>query len=202
MKRGREVEFSVEREVFDAAGVPRRLRVASRYVIDEGAGAPTAADLASAVTQLDRELEGAVAQAGFRGSSARADRGRTELLETYRPRRSQLIDALLADGEVTEGEAKILREALPARAPALPTRDLAPDRALVPETDRPLAAMPLSVDRAPSSPRPVPELLATFQIATLKQAGAIRARRQISYDEYMALKRHFGGGASAPASTA
>ena len=77
---------------------------------------------------------------------------------------------------MTEGEAEILRAFLsstpasPAAIARVPSAVMAP----VPETDRPLAAMPLSVDRAPSSPRPVPELLATFQIATLKQAGAIR----------------------------
>jgi hypothetical protein len=47
------------------------------------------------------------------------------------------------------------------------------------------------LDRTPSSPRPVDELVRTYRIESIKQAGAVRARRQISYEEYMALKRHF-----------
>ena len=67
LKRGREVELSVEREVLDASGIPRRLRVSARFLLDEGAETPNAAELAKAVAQLDRELEGAASQAGFRG---------------------------------------------------------------------------------------------------------------------------------------
>jgi hypothetical protein len=44
----------------------------------------------------------------------------------------------------------------------------------------------------------VPELLRTFQIETLRQAGAVRARRQISFEEYMALKRHFEAASAGP----
>jgi hypothetical protein len=33
--------------------------------------------------------------------------------------------------------------------------------------------------------------LRVYQINSLKQAGAVRARREISFSEYMALKRHF-----------
>jgi hypothetical protein len=204
LRRGREVELSIEREVLDASGVPRRLRLSARFLLEDGATAPTPAELARALRDLDRELDGARAEAGFRGPVPRAERSRTELLETYRPRQPQLIDALLADGEVTEHEAEILRAALPASAASRPPaeRETAPAKPAIPETDRPLAAMPLSVDRTPTVARPVAELLATFQIGSLKQAGAIRARRQISYDEYMALKRHFAASEPSTGSTA
>lgn len=191
LRRAREFELSVEREILDTSGVSRRVRLTSHFLLPDGASAPTPAEYAEAIRELDRELEAARAQAGFRGPAPRVDRSRTELLETYRPRQAELVDALLADGEISEGEAEMLRSALPT--PRAGPRSEAPTKpTLVPETDRPLAAMPLSNDRAPTVARPVTELLATFQIATLKQAGAIRARRQISYDEYMALKRHFG----------
>ncbi|MCI4357561.1 MAG: hypothetical protein L3J95_04235 [Thermoplasmata archaeon] len=190
LRRGREVELSVEREVLDAVGVPRRIRVSAHFSIEEGSTGPSPIELAAALRDLDKELDSARAEAGFRGPVPRADRSRTELLETYRPRRPQLVEALLADGEVTPAEAEILRSALPT-APRSEGASTVPKAAFA-DTDRPLAAMPLSNDRTPNVPRPVPELLATFQIGSLKQAGAIRARRQISYDEYMALKRHFG----------
>jgi hypothetical protein len=51
----------------------------------------------------------------------------------------------------------------------------------------------------------VEELLHTYQITSLRQAGAVRARRQISFDEYMSLKRHFAAseaGAPDPGPTA
>ena len=32
---------------------------------------------------------------------------------------------------------------------------------------------------------------AEYAVDSLKQAGAVRARREISFAEYMALKRHF-----------
>jgi hypothetical protein len=60
--------------------------------------------------------------------------------------------------------------------------------------DRPLAAAPVGVDRSLPPARPVADLLREFGITSLKQAGAVRARRQISFAEYMALKRHFESG--------
>jgi hypothetical protein len=202
LRRGREVDLSIEREFLDGEGVPRKLRVAARFTNESGDRPPTPEELAAAFRELDRDLEAARTGAGYRGPAPRSDRSRAELLETYRPRQPELVEALLADGEVTEREAEILRAALPPSRPRPSTPTSAPPRAPIPETDRPLAAMPLSNDRTPTTPRPVAELLATFQIGSLKQAGAIRARRQISYDEYMALKRHFGASDPAAGSTA
>jgi hypothetical protein len=65
--------------------------------------------------------------------------------------------------------------------------------------------VPLAAEPKLPPARPVPELLRTFQIASLRQAGAVRARRQISFAEYMALKRHFestDGDAKPPAAPA
>ncbi len=63
-------------------------------------------------------------------------------------------------------------------------------------TDQPLAAAPIVAERSLEGARSVSELRRTYQIDTLKQAGAVRARRQISFAEYMALKRHFEAEAS------
>ncbi len=202
LRRGREVDLSIEREFLDGDGIPRKLRVSARFTNESGDRPPTAEELAGAFRELDRDLEVARTKAGYRGPAPRTDRSKAELIETYRPRQPELVEALLADGEVNEREAELLRATLPTVRPTPPTPAAAPFRAPIPETDRPLAAMPLSNDRTPTVPRPVPELLSTFQIGSLKQAGAIRARRQISYDEYMALKRHFAASDPGAGSTA
>ena len=139
----------------------------------------------------------------------RPDRELTELVETYRPRQSELVDLLRDEGELTAVEHGRLREYLAAGTTRLPDRSFedAPASARSPASRDgpaptmapPLAAAPLESDRTPSTSRPVPVLLEQYQISSLKQAGAVRARRQISYEEYMALKRHFGGPAAATA---
>ena len=103
------------------------------------------------------------------------------------------MDALRGDGELTVGEHERLLAYLdgigarppgaPSSAPASPPPE--------PTFDRPIAAVPIAADRSPESARPISELLERYQITSLKQAGAVRARREISFEEYMALKRHF-----------
>jgi hypothetical protein len=85
------------------------------------------------------------------------------------------------------------------KLPPGPAPELAPG--VPPPTDRPIAAMPLEADRTPSTPRPTGQLLDQYRIESLKQAGAVRARRQISFEEYMALKRHFSAQAAGGAPT-
>jgi hypothetical protein len=120
-----------------------------------------------------------------------------ELVETYRPRQAELVDLLREDGEISAPEAELLNGYLARLGGAATPEDLLP-AGIPPPTDRPIAAMPLEVDRAPVVPRPVGQLLDQYRIESLKQAGAVRARRQISFEEYMALKRHFSA-ASPPA---
>jgi hypothetical protein len=109
-------------------------------------------------------------------SAPRADRAVEELLETYRPRQMELVELLHADGELTDGEYAVLRARVTERPPEVGSAPAA-------------VAPPAPVPRSGS--RSVEELLRTYQIASLRQAGAVRARRQISFDEYMSLKRHF-----------
>lgn len=145
---------------------------------------------ATLVERLRTELDAAVARlVPESGAGPRPDRPLVDLIEAYHPRQPELVDLLRDEGELTAGEHTLLQGHLAAAGASAPTR---PAPAGVPIVDRPIAAAPLESDRAPSSPRPVDELLRTFQITTLKQAGAVRARRQISFEEYMALKRHFG----------
>jgi hypothetical protein len=191
-----ELVVSVEQEAAPPGQPPRRLRLEAKFAA--GSRAPSASELGEAIVRLDRELAEAARSAGFAPTApVRPDRSVTELVETYRPRQAELVELLLAEGEVTGGEAELLRSYLAgpvaAGAPANPPRDE------IPVTDRPIAAAPLENDRSSGRTRTVPDLLSTYRIESLRQAGAVRARRQISFEEYMALKRHFGPNDAVPA---
>lgn len=183
------VDLTLERTVVNAQGQPVTVRVTRRR--DPSLEGSDADARAAAIAQLTAELEAAVALvAPGAASAARVDRSLAELIDAYHPRQAELLDLLRDEGELSSGEYDRLRAHLAAPAPQAPP-------AGIPITERPIAAAPLENDRAPVVPRPVDELIRTYQIASLKQAGAVRARRQISYDEYMALKRHFAPVASA-----
>ncbi len=192
--RRRHVELAVERPL-GGRGPPGSIaRLTARFdVAGEGAG-PTPAELTAALDDLLRELDSVVGASLGEGSEERRDRDLRELVETYRPRQRELVDVLLADGELTPREHTLLLGSLSSRpsAPAAP-RAPAISADLTPVGETPIAAVPLAAEPKLPPARPVPELLRTFQIASLKQAGAVRARRQISFAEYMALKRHFEG---------
>ena len=196
--RRREVELALERPLDPENPAAGAARLSARFEVT--GAAPTVAELAEALEGLKADLDALVGVplAGIPG--VRPDRELTELVETYRPRRRELIDALRDDGELTRGEHERLANyltgigAVPAAAPVA-----APE----PTFDRPIAAVPIAADRSSESSRPVEVLLRDYQITSLKQAGAVRARREISFDEYMALKRHFQRDAApdAPPST-
>jgi len=186
--RRREVELSVDRPLDPGNPSAGSVRLSARFEPGEGdASGPSHADLMDALEGLRQDLDAMVGPplAGLVG--ARPDRDLDELVETYRPRQRELVDALRDDGELTRGEHEQLVAYLGGAGsrpiPAMPQPE--------PSFDRPIAAAPISAGRSVSSARPVPELLRQYQIASLKQAGAVRARRQISFEEYMALKRHF-----------
>lgn len=182
-------DLTLERTVVDANGQSVTVRVARR--VEPGAPGTESERRAAAISQLTEELAAAVALIAP-GASAppRPDRSLAELIDAYHPRQAELLDLLRDEGELSSAEYDRLRAHLATPAPQ-------PPPAGVPITERPIAAAPLENDRAPTIPRPIEELLRTYQIASLKQAGAVRARRQISYDEYMALKRHFTPAAAA-----
>lgn len=170
------------------SGEPERVRWSVELGPEgDDPNAPTVEELRALLQQLRSDLDAAL---GPSARSAAGDRPLEELIETYRPRQGELVELLLAEGEISPGEAERLRGHL-ARAPAEPPGAPVASLPAVPAVDRPLAALPLENDRTPASPRPTADLLATYRIESLKQAGAVRARRQISYEEYMALKRHF-----------
>jgi len=182
----RPLELTLERVVVDPhGGAPITVRVTARIEPGPSGSTPPGGSLSEELARLREELDAAVATIAPGASPSRADRPLEELVEAYRPRQPELLELLRDEGELTLGEYETLRRHLDAPAP------VRPPPAGIPITERPIAAAPLETDRAPSMPRAVDDLIRQFQIASLKQAGAVRARRQISFEEYMALKRHF-----------
>jgi hypothetical protein len=202
--RRREVELCVERPLGpDRPG--GTVRLSARFEVSEDGEGPAPADLARELDRLTADLDALVGAPIAAVPIGRAERDLTELVETYRPRQRELIDLLRDEGELTTAEHARLVEYLTA-APEGRSREPAPPPTL--ETERLIATVPIEREIpvapgraavtspfAPAKPgenaRPVPELLQTYQISNLRQAGAVRARRQISFGEYMALKRHF-----------
>lgn len=183
--RRTEYELSVEQELPAAAdGAPRRARLTARFRAEADAPAPDEAELAGALRELTERLSRAADAAGVgrRLPESRPDRSLDELLETYRPRQRELVDLLHAEGELTDAEYALLTAHLPEGTRA---------------TNPPSAGPPAPSPSARAGNRPVEELLRTYEITSLRQAGAVRARRQISFEEYMALKRHFAPPATA-----
>ncbi len=194
--RRKELELTIERELpAGRDGVPRRARLTARFSSDSPEEAPTPEELGEALRSLVEQLEraaGAVSGAAPPGEGARRERELQELLDTYRPRQVELVELLHADGSVTDHEAELLHGFLATGRPKQRTPSTGPGgRSLPPLSPAPSGATPAAGSAARSPTRSVEELLRTYQIASLRQAGAVRARRQISFDEYMALKRHF-----------
>lgn len=186
--RRRELELSVERPVGPEPAMGGMVRLTARFEVGEGAPGPSPSELAQALDALKADLEALVGPPIAAMPAARPDRDLTELVETYRPRQRELIDLLRDEGELTPGEHARLGEYLALRT-SEPPEAARPRPA--PLAERPIAAMPIAAGPPAEAARPVAELLAKYQISSLRQAGAVRARRQISFAEYMTLKRHF-----------
>ncbi len=196
--RRTEIRLSVERDLPGSDGA-RRARLEARLEPDRPDAPLAPEEVRAALAALSAELDLALGPiAGAK--EGRPERSLAELVEAYHPRQAELIELLREEGEITAGESVVLERFLAERAPLPP----APFVGGVPVVERPIAAAPLAGDRSPEVARPVRELLTLYRIESLKQAGAVRARRQISYEEYMALKRHFAepeaaGAAGTPA---
>jgi hypothetical protein len=190
------IELTVEREIPSSdPSRPTRVRLTVR--LDPPAtGALPPGDIARRVNQLASQLDEALRAAGIAPAAGRADRDLPELLGTYRPRQRELVELLHDERELTDGEYRRLLDHLGRTIP---------EPSATPPPTQPILAAPLEAPTPSSGSRPlpparaVPELLAAFQIDSLRQAGAVRARRQISFEEYMALKKHFSA-PEAPAS--
>ena len=163
-------------------------RLTVRFEVDPEGNGPTPGELAAALDGLKADLDALVGLPIAGAGISRPDRDLTELVETYRPRQRELVDLLRDEGQLTPGEHARLIDHLAAETKETPPPAPAPPERFA---DHPIAAMPIAADRAPDIARPVPALLREYQITSLRQAGAVRARRQISFSEYMALKRHF-----------
>jgi len=185
--RRREIELTVERPLRADQPSAGTVRLSAKFELPPDGTGPDHSELARALDDLQADLDGLVGASLAALPAERADRDLTELVETYRPRQRELVDLLLGEGELTAGEHARLVEYL--GAPPAPSE--APSPPPEPRMETPISAAPIVAARADESGRPVAELLRQFQINSLKQAGAVRARREISFSEYMALKRHF-----------
>jgi hypothetical protein len=196
--RRREIELSVERP----AGPGAVARLTVRWDAGAGGEKPTSEELRAGLEELRADLDALLGAPLAAAPIARRDRELAELVETYRPRQTELVDLLVADGEISETEHTLLLAYLartpPPPAGRAPRSGAAASEPRLPFADRPIAAAPIEAPAAGSTGRAVPELLRTYEITSLKQAGAVRARRQISFAEYMSLKRHFEATGSAP----
>jgi hypothetical protein len=189
----RQLELSVERPLGPDRLSDGTVHLTVRFEVSPGADSPTPQELAKALDVLRADLDALVGAPLAAVPARRVDRELSELVEAYRPRQRELVDLLRDDGEITDVEHARLAEYL--AGPAGPRT--IPERMPEPILDQPIAAIPIGASAAPTPVRSVDELLRTFQISSLKQAGAVRARRQISFSEYMALKRHFESDAGA-----
>jgi hypothetical protein len=186
--RRRETELSLERPLGPEGPAGGVVRLSVRLEPPADGTAPSPSELAEALDALKADLDALVGPPLAALPSTRADRPLAELVGAYRPRQRELVDLLRDEGEITPLEHTRLVEYLSAGAG---TPSAASPPAEPPRFDQPIAAMPIVAERPSEPTRPVAELIRQYQIASLKQAGAVRARRQISFEEYMALKRHF-----------
>ncbi|MGI0130113.1 MAG: hypothetical protein ACREDE_04180 [Thermoplasmata archaeon] len=187
--RRRETELSLERPARPDGRAEGVVRLTVRLENSPEGAPPSPRELAEALEGLKADLDAllGVPIAGL--PATRADRELSELVETYRPRQRTLVDLLREDGEITVAEHERLVDYLTS-PPSVVRPSAEPERPAA-RFDQPIAAVPISAQRLSEASRPVAELLERYMIASLKQAGAVRARRQITFEEYMALKRHF-----------
>ncbi len=189
-RRPREIELSVERPLGPEGSSGGVARLTARFELGPDGEAPGPSELAKTLEDLKADLDALVGPPIALAPVARPDRELKELVNAYRPRQRELVDLLRDEGEITPGEHAVLVQHLSATAEATtgPRSTAPPPERL---SDRTIAAMPIAADRSPGTARSVSEILERYQISSLRQAGAVRARRQISFAEYMALKRYF-----------
>ncbi|MGI0072167.1 MAG: hypothetical protein ACRECT_08920 [Thermoplasmata archaeon] len=195
--RRRETEISLERPLGPEGPAGGVVRLSVRLEPGASGAPPSPGELAEELEGLKADLDALVGAPLAALPATRPDRELVELVEAYHPRQRELLDLLRDEGQLTTGEHLRLTEyLLSGGAPA--ARPGPPAERPPPRFDAPISAVPIAAERLPEATRPVAEILQQYQIASLKQAGAVRARRQISFEEYMALKRHFLSADAAP----
>lgn len=197
--RRKDLTVSLEQEVPSSEGeAPRRLRVAMTLEPGED-GKVSPSETSEAVRELSDLLQSSASSlASASGSSTgpRPDRSLSELVQTYRPRDLELLDALLWEGEITPTEHELLRSQLPkpgavaTTAPSPSTEVPASPTPAPTSTPAPARPVPASGTARPSA-RSVDQLLRELGIQDLRDVNRARGREMISYEEWAALKAHF-----------
>lgn len=198
-----------------AEGAPRRLRLSTSLHAPEGKalGAPEIAGAVKALEEQMRYAKEAALPPGSVAPSTRADRPAAELMEAYRPKSVELVDALLWEGELSPTEHEALKAAVaelagkpPRREPPAP-RPSSPSATSSPPASASLTSTP-TTPHAPASPpapdaskgaaparfgpaRPTDSLVKELDLRNIRDVNLARSRRLISFDEWSALKAHF-----------
>lgn len=206
--RRSDLELSLEEDIPGVGEAPpRRLRVSLTLHASDGQE-PTETEVAEATEILRQRLASArqslASHEGGWVGAPRPDRPVGDLIELYRPKSLDLVDALLWEGDLTPTEHAALAQhvrglgEVPAREPPAPRR--------APATPSPTAAPPPTPSPSPSRPpaaaRGTEELIAMLRLQSLQDVNRARAQRAISYDEWFALKKHFVDRHQAPVSPA
>ena len=179
--RRKEVELSVERPLGSPLDPRSELaRLTARFEVGPNGEAPTAEELEDALKTLREELE------RLPGVASGPDRTLEEFLQAYRPRQPEHVDLLREEGEISTTEHQLLRGYFAQHTPSVAE---AGPGAMGPAGNR--SSPPSQAPRPAGRARSVEAILSEYRIQSLREAGLVRARRQISFDEYMALKRYF-----------
>ena len=183
LKRAK-LELCVERSRSLSPGSPPTLvRLSAEFDVPAGGSPPAEAELREAAQALLEDMDRLWPNEAR--ENAEGERSLEELLEAFHPRQPELVELLRDEGTISPQEYETLRRHFgpvsrvggPSGRHATPFVGGAADR-------RPEGG-------ARGAARTVPELLRIYGIESVKQAGAVRARRQISFEEYMALKDYF-----------
>lgn len=191
----------------EGEGQPRRLRLSTTVRAPEGKEL-TREEIAEATkTLLDQmaHARGAAGPLETPVAGPRPDRSVDELVDSYRPKSLELVDALLWEGELTPTEHEALKAAV-SRSPPKPGRREAPTPR--PPSPPAVVAGTVAAPSAPAAPaaneparpasaarfgpaRPTDTLVKELSLQNLRDVNVARARRLISFDEWSALKAHF-----------
>jgi hypothetical protein len=168
----KEVVICLEGEVFRGGDVaPWKLKLSTTIEPDEG-GKVTERDIMDATENLRNILSSALRSAGTSESAVAVPtptvgppRSLEVLNQVYTPRSVEHVDALMWEGQITAAEHSLLVSSM--RGKSTPSQ-------------------PVSRRQ-----RGIEEMVRELRIESLRDANMARAKEQVSYEEWTALKRHF-----------